>query len=315
MTFSSALYALKNRLRQPFYAKPQSYRVALSVRVANRGKDEWSGVIVLPIPQEAHNQKCGEEMFSEQPTMIRDARFGNRVACFAKTLAKGKECVIDATFLVTVAPSLSHLQKQHAIDAYALSAKERASFFSDNPLLVSADAAMLAASIAPHDRDVITIIQAFNEYVITHFTYGDPMKGLYSAHDAFAKRVVDCGGFDTALCALCISRGIPARIVSGFWAGRQSKEMMHAWCEIMLPEGTWIAADPSVEYLVRNGRDRTRSGRLGYIGSDHITFSIGCDIPIDVGVQSVRADILQHPFLSAEQNGVTLESSYHATII
>src|SRR3989338_8138740 len=68
------------------------------------------------------------------------------------------------------------------------------------------------------------IIQA-NEFVISYLTYGNPIKGLYTAEEAREKRVVDCGGFDTLLQDELKHYGIKSEVVAGFW----SDGKMHAW--------------------------------------------------------------------------------------
>ncbi|MEK7615845.1 MAG: hypothetical protein AAB420_01385 [Patescibacteria group bacterium] len=109
------------------------------------------------------------------------------------------------------------------------------------------------------------IVQA-NEFVISYLTYGNAIDGLYTAQEAREKRVVDCGGFDTLLQDELKKKGIASNVVAGFW----SDGKMHAWLEI---EGN-ISADPSMEWL-RARRKTKKSGKLGFVGSDRIVFSMG----------------------------------------
>lgn len=136
------------------------------------------------------------------------------------------------------------------------------------------------------------IVQA-NEFVISYLTYGNPIDGLYTAEEAREKRIVDCGGFDSLLQDELKKRGIESKIVAGFWAGYEQNGM-HAWLEI----GD-IPADPSLEYLRRQGRTK-KSGRLGFIGSDRIAFSAG-------------DPFLQHPFLKEEDSDIVYEKHFYCT--
>ena len=122
------------------------------------------------------------------------------------------------------------------------------------------------------------IVQA-NEFVIAYLTYGNAIDGLYTAEQAREQRVVDCGGFDALLQDELKKKGIESKVVAGFW----SDGGMHAWLEIV-HSGECIVADPSMEYLRRQGRTR-KSGKLGFVGSDRIAFSIG-------------EPFLQNPFFS-----------------
>ena len=159
------------------------------------------------------------------------------------------------------------------------------------------------------------ILRQFNEYVIRSLRYGNPRRGLYSASDALSLPEVDCGGFDSLFCALCIASGIPGRIVSGFWPGTDAETAMHAWCEVCLPDGSWVPADPSIEHLVRAGRDRTKSGRLGYVGSDRVVFSVGSNIPIELeGGTATTVDLLQHPTVVVREGGAP-QLSFDLSII
>jgi len=117
-----------------------------------------------------------------------------------------------------------------------------------------------------------------NDFVIGYLTYGNPIDGLYSADEAREKRIVDCGGFDALMQDELKKSGIHSDIIAGFW----NSGKMHAWLEI---DGK-IPADPSVEYLKKYGKTK-KSGRLGFVGSDRITFSIG-------------EPFLQHPYLVVE---------------
>ena len=148
--------------------------------------------------------------------------------------------------------------------------------------------------------DVMEIAKSFNDFVIDYLNYESPILGLYTGKFAFENRGVDCGGFDALFVTLCNSVGIPARIVSGFWAGYKESGM-HAWAEFMLPDGRWVPVDPSIEQLRARGKT-AKSGAFGFVGSDRVVFSVGCEIPVNIHDKEIFTDILQNPFLVGLEN-------------
>jgi len=141
------------------------------------------------------------------------------------------------------------------------------------------------------DAMITNAIRQANEFVIGYLQYGNAIEGLYTAQQAREKRIVDCGGFDSLLQDELQKKGIASNIVAGFW----SDGKMHAWLEI----AGGIPADPSVEYLRRQGRTK-KSGRLGFVGSDRIAISSG-------------GEFLQHPFLSGETAQLHYEKHFYCT--
>ena len=128
-------------------------------------------------------------------------------------------------------------------------------------------------------------IREANEFVLSYLTYGNPIKGLYTAKEAREKKIVDCGGFDTLLQEELKNRGIESKVVAGFW----NTGGMHAWLEINQGPALVVPADPSVEQLRRLGRTK-KSGQLGFVGSDRIAFS----------TWKPGEQFLQHPFVNSD---------------
>lgn len=60
----------------------------------------------------------------------------------------------------------------------------------------------------------------------------------------------DCTEFSRLLAALCINKGIPARMVTGFLVKKElignETSIGHAWCEIYFPGKGWFPADPTL---------------------------------------------------------------------
>lgn len=296
--------------------RPRRFPVQYNVTVRNHSGATKRFFLAIPIPPNTEHQRVlHEPTFKPVASAIHtDERYGNRYAVLEGELRPGDIAASQESFMVHVTPFRTRMEGHMTIDAYAgLQGETHKPFLAPNRFVQSLDpdVVRLARELRGAETDVHTILQRLNQYVVTHLTYGDKIPGLYSSHDALTRKAVDCGGFDTLLAALCVSLGIPARIASGFWAVSKLQNEMHAWLEIMLPDGTWMPADPSVEHLARAGRTK-KSGRLGFVGSDRVVLSYGCDIPVQLGGNTRSVDILQHPFVWSEQGleGLDVSSSF-----
>ncbi len=295
---STYFHRLKRFLKTPFYFKKQTYTVRYQITVKNVSPKSNDLMIIAPVPSDRENQTIlSQPRFQPEAERVsREATYGNQFALWEAKLAPGESRLFAETFHVTVLP----VQRQLPTDLQKPAIPIQSSvFFAPTAHLEAGQEQIvkLAKEIVGDATDVGTILKWVNEFVISRLEYGNPIKGLYSALTALKQVKVDCGGFDALFVALCIASGIPARIVSGFWAG-YDKNDMHAWVEVQLPTGEWMPADPSTEQLVRQGRAR-KFGKLGAIGSDRIAFSVGCDIPIPIGKKTESVDILQHAFIKA----------------
>lgn len=288
MCIRRIVYAVKEALCLTAYTRPANYSLEATVRIENSASERCSGVTIIPLPQATEYQLITQpiQCSDAHTAKAHDARFGNEYALFPWTLSAGE------TISVTIQAGVCVHPRRISHGSGSPDSLDSARSFSLSDSRITA----YAQSVCKRASNVEEKIQRLNAYVVQSLTYGNPQKGLYTASQALDRTSVDCGGFDTLLCALCESVGIHARIVSGFWPGADPEKTMHAWCEIMLEDGAWIPADPSIEHLVRVGRDRTKSGHLGFVGSDRVTFSIGCDIPIRLPNGSEQTiDLLQFP--------------------
>ena len=89
---------------------------------------------------------------------------------------------------------------------------------------------------------------------------------------------------------------------------------MHAWLAILLPDGKWIPADPSVEQLRRLGRSG-KIGVLGEVGSDRVEMSVGCDLDLQINNAAIRTDLLQTPIIHPANPSISLSYSVSASHI
>jgi len=292
-----------------FFSTPQTYDVTYDVMVRNRQSDVQRMTIVIPFPPTAPQQHVlSEPVLNPQMALGREEKFGNRYA-WASIEAGETPIHLKETFRVMVDPvNVTNLGSWSVVDYARLDKKDRATHLEPDRFIQRNEKIdQLARSIVGTERDIVKILGKINSYVVDNLNYGKPIPGLYSAEDALTNDVVDCGGYDALFCSLVMAVGIPSRIVSGFWAG-YPKNDMHAWVEILLPDGRWLPVDPSVEQLHDLGRSR-RIGRLGFVGSDRIIVSYGCDFDLTLNDRVIRCDILQHPLIIAERGETSVDVS------
>jgi len=291
-------HKIKRALRPLFYLKRQTYVVRYQVTLKNTSSAVNEMTVVVPVPANHEGQVVASApRFSPSAERVStDSAYGNQFAVWRVKLAPGESRLFTQHFTVSVSPIKKVIPENEMRSGYS----NRAEMFcvaTEHLQVHDAQIVELAKEAAGGVEDVGSILKRLNEFVMQRLEYGNKINGLYSALQAISHVKVDCGGFDSLFAALCIALGVPARIVSGFWAGYEKNEM-HAWVEAQLPSGEWVPADPSMEILARQGRTH-KYGSLGSIGSDRIVFSVGCDIPLDLAKKVQRVDILQHPFVEA----------------
>jgi len=116
--------------------------------------------------------------------------------------------------------------------------------------------------------------------------------------DALRAQAGVCQDFAHVMIAVLRSARIPARYVSGYIFGGQSRvlgaEASHAWCEAYLPPYGWVGFDPTNDRLINDyfvkvaiGRDyRDVSPVRGvYRGSKHSDMSVNVAMDVLAGMQ------------------------------
>lgn len=309
MPFLKSLSKIKGSLHQAFeklglafYLRPQTYQVEYHAKIINHSDVQNNLSVVLPIPPSTEHQTIKKEpIFTPEPAKkSKDPFYQNESALFPLKLKPRASAEIKETFTVQVNPHHTFINPKFHLKDYHKN-QEYKRYTEPNYFLTPDDHQIqeLIPNLIDEEKNLHHILKKINHFLIQEFKYGDPNPDLYPAPEALSNECTDCGGFDTVFASLCIAAGIPTRIVSGFWAGHR-QNTMHAWVEILLPDGKWIPADPSVEQLHRLGKSK-KLGHLGKIGSDRIVLSIGCDIPIKIKGQTHQAPILQNPFVFTTQ--------------
>ncbi len=299
-------------------ARRQIFLFATASTVRNASDRDIPFSVVIPIPQETHYQKLVSPVEWSDASVVlqREDTYGNTFGLWQGTIASRQTRECRASCSVLVSPIHISMPGGKTSEQYknlpsdlleAYTARNR--FVDGNDSRVQKIADTLLPATAPVGKHLKTLYN----HVVSKLAYANPIRGLYAFHDALTLESVDCGGFSTLLISLLHARKIPARLVVGFFASKKSYDSMHAWLEALLPNGTWMPLDPSQDHLFRRGRDRTKSGRFGAIGSDHIVTSVGCDIPIPIRGVVHRIDLLQYPVL-VEEKEQSLKFDTHVSI-
>lgn len=295
---------LKNKLDLDFYTKPQKYSVGFQVQVKNLAPQKNQIDVILPFPLESDYQKLvgNYEIIPTSGKLKREAKYQNKYIHWQETLQPNQISIFKINFKILVRPKELPTERIFQSSDYTgLNKNEYKQFLESDKYLNAKDKRVIKISndLVAKEQDIISKIKILNNYVVKNLSYGSPMEGLYTLDQTLKNNQVDCGGFDVLLGSLCLAQKIPARIVSGFWVGYGSNGM-HAWLEILLPNGDWISADPSIEQLSVLGRTK-KVARLGFVGSDRIALSRGQNVAIKIGRKVTNLDILQNPKVLASR--------------
>jgi len=288
-----------------FYSKKQKYHFIYQFNLENKSKFSKAGLVFVPVPFTAMGLKAYPTDFQ----LGTDGLYANRYGYWSFFLDGKQKMVFKYEFDVISYPKkLSHDLMHFVFADYGNVPNDvKKKYLSSNKYLRSAnkDIVNLARQLKADEENVVMVMKKINNFVISTLIYANPISGLYDAEFALTYRKVDCGGFSTLFASLAMSLGVPCRIVSGFWAG-YVKSTMHAWVEFMLPDGTWIPVDASVEQLFEHGKSY-KSGHFGFVGSDRIVMSYGCDIPLEFNGKKVFIDILQNPYVYSDGNEAEID--------
>lgn len=288
----------------------QRYICQYQTRIANLQESVNDIFVILPIPPNNEYQQIENEKisFSPEPTKTgTDGKYKNKYAFWSLALGPRQAVELNENFFISVEPRKTQNIKDFKICDYEKSQALQL-YTMNNSFIKSENSevkAIVKGIVGKKDK-VAVIIKKINRYIIKKLKYGKPILGLYSSDDALKNDCVDCGGFSALFVALCAAIGIPARIIAGFWAGYKINTM-HAWAEVLLPNRQWLAVDPTIEQMRRQGRTK-KFATLGAVGSDRIVLSIGCDIPVDINNKKYSAPILQNPFITASQGENSFQS-------
>lgn len=125
--------------------------------------------------------------------------------------------------------------------------------------------AMIAEQVRRDTNGVIPFLMAMNQRIFDMVVYDPDATHVYSTlEEVLAKRAGVCQDYAHLMIACCRSQGIPTRYVSGYLYGGfgiRGDGATHAWLECRLPDGKWLAFDPTNNLLASDHHIRVHTGR------------------------------------------------------
>jgi transglutaminase-like putative cysteine protease len=114
---------------------------------------------------------------------------------------------------------------------------------------------------------VVDFLLKLSRHLFESFSYDPDVTHVHSTVDEVLELGAGvCQDFAHVMIGCCRTQGIPARYVSGYLYSQQGSDMrgneaMHAWVECALPDGRWLALDPTNNLLANDLYVRVHVGR------------------------------------------------------
>lgn len=126
-------------------------------------------------------------------------------------------------------------------------------------------AVMLAEEVRRETGGVIPFLLTLNARIYDLLTYDPDATHVHSTLDeVLSLRAGVCQDYAHLMIACCRSQGVPTRYVSGYLYGGEGIRgdgATHAWLEVRLPSGDWLAFDPTNNLLANDHHIRVHTGR------------------------------------------------------
>jgi len=179
--------------------------------------------------------------------------------------------------------------------------QDNAEFLSESPYVVcNQEVQDIANGVRDSSNDtVVDYLLKLAHWIHEALTYDTDATHVHTKlHEVLEVKAGVCQDFAHLMIACCRSMGVPARYVSGYLYvggtdGMRGEQATHAWLECWLPNGKWLAIDPTNDLLVN---DRYVAVHTGRDYSD-VTPTRGVYIgtpakSLDVSVSVDRLDVL-----------------------
>lgn len=258
--------------------------------------------VIFPLPQSNHYQEIDNLSFSS-PLSLTSDNWGNLIGIF-----EGKE---RKNIYFWYSPRGLELElPKFYLEDYSPKLLAYYSFLLKPNRFTNGKAKEISVIIRDwkEEKNLRIQIKKAYSFVQENLIYGKPTVGLYSFQQALKERITDCGGFSTLLISLLQGLGVPCRLVIGFILKKKrsiflrffplsfNSFLMHAWAEILLPDGCWFPLDPAMEWRRNHGLTK-REGGFGIIPPDRLVVSFGQDFKIKIKRKIYQIDLLQYPII------------------
>jgi len=262
--------------------------------------------IIFSLPQSClYHQILNLKINSKNYQIINEKKWGNRVV-----VLKNKS---EINFTVKPFSLKSSLNQKFFLSSYKKT-KIPQIYLKPNQFINGKDQKIksIAKKILGQETSLLKVVKRLYDFTLAYLIYGKPINGLYSYSQALNEKITDCGGFSTFLASLLQSQNIPSRLVVGFIIKKNIIKylliklqltsyglqdlFMHAWLEVLLPDGSFFPLDPSIEWKRKKGKTQ-RQGGFGFIPADRLVTSYGCDFELKVYEEVHKIDLLQKPII------------------
>ncbi|MGB9883283.1 MAG: transglutaminase-like domain-containing protein [Microgenomates group bacterium] len=272
-------------------------------------KNNEKKLLVLSLPYSNHYQRISnlKIKIDKKYEIIEDKKWGNQILIIDKNSQLSLNFNLKSYSIKTEINTKFNLYSYSKINIPKIYLTPNRFINGEDPKIKK-----LAKTIVGKEKNLKKIIEKLYYFTLSYLTYGKPTDGLYSYKQALTEKITDCGGFSTFLASLLQSQGIPCRLVVGFIVSNNIWKkilsmldvrslmfhdlFMHVWLEVLLPDGSWFPLDSSIEWR-RNKRLTKKQGGFGYIPTDRLVTSFGCDFKIKINNKNYQIDLLQKPNL------------------
>jgi transglutaminase-like putative cysteine protease len=268
---------------------------------------EW---LVFSFPKTNHYQIITNPKIFPKPHKTQTDQWGNEIKIFRLNDVKKNLIVMSFTYQAKPANFSEELMKKFSLSDY--SRKNSSRYLQPNRFINGEDKKIktLVRKIIDKKTNLYQITKGLYDFSLKFLSYANPIEGLYPYQQALEKKMIDCGGFSTFYLSLLQALGIPGRLVVGYLIkSNPVKDLLqlvklspftfknlyiHAWVEILLPNGVWFPADPSIEWKRNKGLSKERGG-FGFIPANRLVTSFGCNFRLKMNSKIYNIDIYQNP--------------------
>ena len=141
-------------------------------------------------------------------------------------------------------------------------------FLSPSPFVPALEQALtIAREVRKRGMSVARFLVDLTHYLNRTLIYDPDATHVHSTLlDVLSLGAGVCQDFAHLAIACCRSQGIPARYVSGYLYGGSGSHVRgelatHAWFECLMPDGRWLALDPTNDLLANDHYIRVHLGR------------------------------------------------------
>lgn len=270
-------------------------------------KGEW---LIFSIPKTNHYQKINHLKIFPKKFNTKTDQWGNEIKIFTLNDVKENPIILSFDYQPQTINYQTEMIEKFTLSDY--SRKSHRQYLQPNQFVNGANRRIktLVKKSVNKKTNLYQITQSLYRFTLNYLYYANPIEGLYRFDEALKKRRVDCGGFSTFYLSLLQSNGIPGRLVVGYLIkSNPAKDflqlvnlspftfnnlLIHAWVEILLPNGCWFPADPAIEWKRNKGLTR-QDGGFGIIPPNRLVVSYGCDFRLKLNNKVYNIDIYQNP--------------------